>query len=291
MGSRLRSMAEGWIMYYFYADESGTCSTSRSAIDSGDWLYVLAAVSLFEHRWHKFEKFLRRRKRELGEEIYQRTQVRLRLADYEIKSNWIRNPQARNGRPFLSHLSEHQLRELVDAFYSQLGYHHMSVFGVVLDKRHLRDYMDHTRAHRKAWELLLERIQFFMKSEHDRHQAIIVADDVTRQTNLALAEKLVYLQDRGTSSGCWLSNISGLPMFTKSELSNGIQLADLCAYNIHRAFRQQDLSYPFFDRIAPYIWRSKTRRDGTVDGLKVFPDESPLVGEKERWEKEGPDSR
>jgi hypothetical protein len=277
-------------VYYFYADESGTCSTSAAALDSDDWLYVLCAVSLFEHRWHKFEKFLRRSKRELGEDIYQRTGLRLRLADYEIKSNWIRNPKARREHPFLSHLDETHLRELVDAYYEQLGYHHMSVFAVVLDKRYLRGYMDYTRAHRKAWELLLERVQFFMKSEHDKHQAVIVADDVTRQTNLALAEKLVYLQDEGTSSGCWLTNISGLPMFTRSELSNGIQLADLCAYNIYRAFSQRDLSYPFFNRIAPYIWRSKTRRGRPVDGLKVFPDESPLVGEKERWEKEGPGS-
>lgn len=277
-------------MYYFYADESGTCSTSEAALNSGDWLYVLAAVSLFEHRWHKFEKFLRRRKRQLGDDIHRRAGVRLGLADYEIKSNWIRNAKERADHPFLSHLDEGQLRGLVDAFYEQLGYHHMYVFAVVIDKRHLRDYMDYTRTHRKAWELLLERIQFFMKSEHQKHQAVIVADDVTRQANLALAEKVVYLQEEGTSSGCWLSNISGLPLFTKSELSNGIQLADLCAYNIYRAFSQRDLSYPFFRRIAPYLWRSKTRRDGTVDGLKVFPDESCLVRVKERWEKESPES-
>ena len=272
-------------MYYFYADESGTCSRSKSALASGDWLYVLAAVSLFEHRWHKFEKFLRRRKRTLGEEIYRATGTRLGLADYEMKSNWIRNPKARAEHAFLSQLDETQLHELVDAFYRQLDYHNMYVFAVVVDKRHLRSYMDHTRTHRKAWELLLERIQFFMKAKHGKHQAVIVADDVTRQTNMALAEKLVYLQDQGTSSGCWLTNISGLPLFTKSELSNGIQLADLCAYNIYRAFVCQDLGYPFFERIAPYIWRSQNSGDRCVEGLKVFPDESPLVVEKQRWEK------
>ena len=278
-------------MYFFYVDESGTCSSSKSAIESGDWLYVLTAVSLFEHRWHKFEKFLRRRKRDIGQDIFRKTGKRLNLADYEIKSNWIRISQERAQHPFLSHLSDEQLQGLVDAFYRQLQYHHMYVFAVVLDKRYLRDYMNQTRAHRKAWELLLERIQFFMKSEHDKHQAVIVADDVTRQTNMALAEKLVYLQEEGTSSGCWLTKISGLPLFTKSELSNGIQLADLCAYNIYRAFQQQDFSYPFFHRIAPHIWRSKRVSGETADGLKVFPDESPLLAEKEKWEKENPGSR
>ena len=78
-------------------------------------------------------------------------------------------------------------------------------------------------------------------------------------------------------------------MFTRSELSNGIQLADLCAYNIYRAFHDSDLDYPFFRRIEDHIWL-KNAENGTPAGLKVFPDESPLVDLAAEWaKKKAPD--
>ena len=65
------------------------------------------------------------------------------------------------------------------------------------------------------------------------------------------------------------------PFFTRSELSNGVQLADLLAYNVYRAFRDEDVDYPYFRTILPKVYR---RRDtGTLAGLKVWPETSPLV--------------
>jgi hypothetical protein len=74
----------------------------------------------------------------------------------------------------------------------------MFVFSVVVDKRHLFDYMTEERLHRKAWELLLERVEYFMRSEHDRHQAVLVVDDASPQMNRSLAMKHAFFQDRGT---------------------------------------------------------------------------------------------
>lgn len=66
------------------------------------------------------------------------------------------------------------------------------------------------------------------------------------------------------------------PFFTRSELSNGVQLADLLAYNVYRTFRDEDPDYPYFRIILPKVCR---RRDtGTLAGLKVWPETSPLVG-------------
>ena len=39
------------------------------------------------------------------------------------------------------------------------------------------------------------------------------------------------------------------PFFTRSELSNGVQLADLLAYSVYRAFKGEDLGYPYFERV------------------------------------------
>ena len=61
-------------------------------------------------------------------------------------------------------------------------------------------------------------------------------------------------QNDGTSSGLWLKHIVEMPMFTRSELSNGIQLADIIAYSIHRAFRDRNPEYEYFKRIEPFIY-------------------------------------
>ena len=75
-------------------------------------------------------------------------------------------------------------------------------------------------------------------------------------------------------------------MFVRSELSNGVQLADLCSYTIYRAFRYGDLSYPFFNRIKPYIWSQSEPVKRPFSGLYVFPGGSPLRGLLDAFEKE-----
>jgi hypothetical protein len=68
-----------------------------------------------------------------------------------------------------------------------------------------------------------------------------------------------------------------MPLFVRSELSNGVQLADLLAYNVYRCFRYEDASYPFFQRILPHVWASKFTPAHLLEGIAVFPAESPLV--------------
>ena len=67
------------------------------------------------------------------------------------------------------------------------------------------------------------------------------------------------------------------PFFTDSKLSNGVQLADLCGYNIYRAFRNLDFHYPYFRSLLPHFYCSKQTDPLKLDGLKVFPEDSDLV--------------
>lgn len=271
-------------MYFFYVDESGSLdatATGRRADGSTyakDHLYVLTAVSLFESRWHGFEKTLNRKKQELWD-IHRRTNPtapRLDLADCEIKSTWIRIPKERSQRPFLANLTDDELTKLVELYYQQLSHHNMNIFAIVVDKRHLHDYMDAAKMHRKAWELLLERIEQFLATEHPKHQGVLITDDISRERNRSLAMKHAYIQMQGTSGGVWLTHIAEMPLFVRSELSNGVQLADLLAYSIYRCFRDENVDYPFFSRIIPYLWDSLRTPADCCDGLWVFPGESPL---------------
>jgi len=83
------------------------------------------------------------------------------------------------------------------------------------------------------------------------------------------------LRSRGRETGTWRSRRSSSIRFARSELSNGVQLADLLAYSVYRAFKDEDFNYPYFERLLPNFYR---RREGVVlDGLKVWPDGSPLI--------------
>jgi len=279
-------------MYFFYIDETGNLDPRLEiprrdgSVQQGDHIYVLTAVSLFERQWHGFEKTLNRFKQRLAWKVCQRKGVQLDLADCEIKSNWIRQPKARANSPFLAHLTEEELSGLVGMYYRQLGHHNMDVFSIIIDKRYLHDYFDQEKLQRKAWELMLEQIERYMRARHPRHQALMVNDDVSIQANRSLAMKHAHLLDQGTPRGTWLKHVCEMPMFVRSELSNGIQLADLCSYNIYRAFKHEDLNYPFFQEIAPRIWSRSNPIKHPFSGLYVFPGKSPLRALVDALEKE-----
>lgn len=270
-------------MYFIYVDESGTKDPeiqgerADGTTFNKDWLYVLVGISLFEMKWFKFEYAINYAKLNLIQDIYDRHHIRLELADTEIKSRWARRPKEKQRHKFLSRLTQEQITDLVDLYYKQLPYHSMRIFSVVIDKRHLRSFMTEEMLHRKAYELLIERVEWFIKKEHPRHRSLMVVDNTSRQMNRSLAMKHSYFQREGTSSGSRIGHIVELPMFVESNLANGVQLADLCAYNVYRACRNEDIDYSYFARIEPQLYKAPDRYGMDIEGWKVFPDDSPLA--------------
>lgn len=286
-------------MYLCYVDESGSrdprLSIPRKDGSSipGDPIYVLTAVCIFERNWHSLAKTLERFKRELADKITSRTGLSLQRTDLEIKSNWIRNPNERRKRPFLSHATADELTALTDLYFAQLRNPRGTVLSVVVDKRTLPPDASQQSVHTDSWERLLELVESFMRTEHDKHQAIMVNDDVSPELNLLLADVHARLRDRGTSKDTWLRHVCEMPMFVRSELSTGVQLADLCSYTIYRAFRDMDMDYPFFRRILPYIWNPvrSPRPSLPQRGLVVLANgDSPSdLLAQQLWNGKGPD--
>ena len=271
-------------MYFFYIDESGTKDTQTGTTTRQDGsevhrehIYALTAVSLYEFRWRAFEREITNLKLELSDQHHRKTGTRFELAACEVKSVWMRLPSLRQREsPFLHALSDADRTRIADTYYAQLQSCRMKVFSVVVDKRCLRAHMDHDTLFKKAYELLLERIEHYMAEFHPKHQALIVMDDSGRQENRSLAMKHAYIQREGNGN-VHFRHIVEYPMFTDSALSNGVQLADLCGYNVYRAFRNRDFSYPFFERLLDCFYRSERTGKDKLDGLKVWPNESELV--------------
>ena len=270
-------------MYFFYIDESGSRDPAISMTKADgtvvpkDHLYVLTAVSLFETKWHPFERNISQLKLELSHNLRHSQGLRFDLAACEVKSVWLRHANLRQAEsPFLAALTPEDLTRLQACYYNQLAEHHMRVFSVVIDKRKLHPNLDHHKLHQKTYELLLERIENYLAEYHPKHNGVIVMDDTDKTINRGLALKHAYFQRHGNRN-LFFRHILEYPFFTDSKLSNGVQLADLCGYNVYRAFKYQDFEYPFFQNLLPNFYVSHQTADGKLDGLKVFPDNSELI--------------
>ena len=186
-------------MYFFYIDESGSRDPSVGTADKPkDHIYVLLAVGLFERQWRPFDHTITRTKLALVASRRRADGERFDIADCEVKSNWIRNTKERAERsPFLHALTDDERERLVAAYLDQLEPRRAVVMAVVVDKRHLHSHMTQETLHKKAYELLLERIEHFMAEYHPKHQALIVMDDTSRQLNRAVAMKHAFFQRAG----------------------------------------------------------------------------------------------
>jgi hypothetical protein len=268
-------------VYFFYFDESGSRDPKSSVVlpdgtrQARDHIYVLTAVGLFEYRWRHLDREISNLKLELADQLFRAKRLKFDLADCEVKSNWIRNPKERREKsPFLDALSDADREQLVACYFRQIAAQRMTLFAVVIDKRKLHDHIDSELLHKKAYELLLERIEHYIAEFHCKHQAVIVMDDTDRALNRAVSMKHAFFQREGNQN-VQFNHIVEYPFFTDSKLSNGVQLADLCAYNIYRAFKNQDFKYPYFRELLPHFYRREDA--GQLDGMKVFPPDSELV--------------
>ena len=260
-------------MYFFYLDESGARDPSIGTAEKPkEHLYVLLAVGLYERQWRPFEAEIPQVKLELAAGLQEEGQGVFGLADCEVKSNWLRIPRHRSR--FLSALASSDLQRLTEVYFGQVAKRRAVVIASVIDKRYLYPGTTPERLHTTAYEFLLERIQHYLKEHHPKHQALIVMDDTDRKLNQSVAMQHAAFQRYGNRNMAF-PNIVEYPFFTRSELSNGVQLADQLAYNVYRAFRSEEMDYPYFNLLLDYFYSG--RDSSVLHGLKVWPDSSPLV--------------
>jgi hypothetical protein len=271
-------------MYLFYVDESGDREifdkASGERYTSSQRFYVLFACGILEHHWYAFEESINRIKRSILMDMNLRLNLgarqRLELHDAEIKSRLIRRKAARKGNLFWANVSDEDVSNLVKAVYSLLDKFPLELCAVVIDKEYLLDYFDWEKLHRKSYELLLERIQNIMVERHPKHKALVIADAVGWSENLSLIKKHDYFLHQGTSAGLRLTNVVQSPLFVDSRLSVGIQVSDVFAYSTFHSFAYGDPKYDYFALLLPHLFRSVETAANRVDGLKVFPPESPM---------------
>ena len=247
-------------MYFFYIDESG----SRDA--KADEPYILTAVGMYENQWRGFNKHLMGMKTNIARKY----DPDIRQDQLEVKANLFTKPKSRKDSPFFKHLTADEIDHISKHYLAQLGRWRLVVITTVIDKAELPGGMDADAMHRKAYELLLERIQNHMRDNHREHNALIIMDDAGAPINRRIALMHARLLGAGNHNVDF-ENIIEYPIFTASELSNGVQLADVVAYTFYHSFKYNKPDYEYLKRILPRVARLK-RNPRTLAGLKIWPE-------------------
>ena len=248
-------------MYFFYIDESGNRDVKKI-----DEPYVLSAVGMYENQWRGFNRHLAGMKTNIAREHNQD----IRPDQLEVKANLLTKPRARLKHPFFSNLTEDNITHISTHYYDQLERSKMVVIAVVIDKEALREDTSGEYMHSKAYEMLLERIQHYIWNNHRKHNALIIMDDAGANLNRKIALMHARLLGVGNDNMDF-RNIIEYPFFASSELSNGIQLADLVAYCFYHAFRYEKPEYEYLVRILPCIARHADDHR-ILAGLKIWPE-------------------
>lgn len=239
-------------MFLFYIDDSGQIDYHPKASD----YFVYNALGFDSSKWNEINQQVV----ELKQKVFKTPNAEL----LEIKSNWIRIPKEREERWYLKKLSNDELKELSVGLLDIVLKNEITMIATVINKNNmLKEYGQ--RAYSPniyAMELLLERISLFMNDNYPGKQAMIIADKCSNDIESLLNKN--HVDHRNKHNGySWknLSNIIENLLFVDSKYSSFIQLTDLCAYNIFRAFKDKNPDYPFFKKILP---KYNSNKDGCL---------------------------
>jgi len=130
---------------------------------------------------------------------------------------------------------------------------------------------------RKDYGYLFERFYYFLEDETERtgtqQQGVLVFDELEKSKSHILIEQAHrYFKD--TQTGRQRSSlIVPEPFFVHSDLTTGVQLADLVAYCLSWGFRLPTMTKPSREELKPYVEQIRHMRYRTVrkkQGVEAF---------------------
>ena len=250
-------------MHLMYIDESGDTIPLNQG---GKKFLVLTGCILHEDKIQEIES----RFRLIKKKYYQNPNI-------EIKSNFLRyaNPDLSEGSPLKlnSRKKYDELERDVSDFLKGID---IVLYSVVIHKESYWDQYPSQNPYHIAYVFLLERFQKYLKSKNTL--GICVIDPREGQTEKhfmgnelsSLHEKMRH-EDGSIWSKC--PNIVEKLLFSQSDQTIGIQIADLFCYPIYHVFEYNKKAgeyWRFKELSLPKLYKKGELLDGY--GLKYFPD-------------------
>ncbi|OGI00634.1 MAG: hypothetical protein A2Y25_04590 [Candidatus Melainabacteria bacterium GWF2_37_15] len=225
-------------MYFFYIDESDEID-----YNSKGKYFVYNALGFDSKIWRD----LNNQVNTLKSKIFSKPLSSI----FEIKSHWIRHPEARKKVPYLANLPDNKLKQLSLGMFNIITSNDLVLICIVVNKdAMLKQYgINASKPNLFAMEYLLEKISLFMDFHNSDRQAIVMMDKFSDESEQLLNK--AHMLQINHSGYTWknLKIIVENLLFVDSKYNNFIQLTDLCAYSIMRAFRDDNPEYPFFKKI------------------------------------------
>lgn len=247
-----------------YIDESGdTIPLSQQ----GKKFLVLTGCIIDEEQIQKIEAEFR----EIKQKYYQNP-------DIEVKSNFLRyaNPDLPESSPLKLNSKEKydELEQELTAFLKKID---VVLYSVIIDKKAYWKQYPSQNPYEIAYVFLLERFQKYLK--HVNKLGICIIDPREGQVEkhfFGNELNVIHNKMRWENSNLWhkCPNIVEKLLFSQSDNTVGIQLADLYCYPIFNIFeynKKADEYWRFKELSLPKLFKSVT---GILDGygLKFFPD-------------------
>jgi hypothetical protein len=114
-------------------------------------------------------------------------------------------------------------------------------FASIVDQRAARSGRDFLR---KDYAYLFERFFYFLEDQPGEHQGLVVFDELERSQSHLLADQMRrYFRETGKGR-LRAARVIPEPIFVHSDLTTGIQLADLVAYLISWNVRVHSMVRP-----------------------------------------------
>ena len=252
-------------MDLMYIDESGdTIPLSQD----GKKFLVLTGCIIKEEDMHAIEEKLRTIKHKYYQD-----------SDIEIKSNFLRyaNPDLKEYSPLKLNSKDkyNELEKEVSDFLKEID---VTLYSVVIHKEDYWSQYPAQNPYHIAYVFLLERFQKYLKSKDSL--GICIIDPREGQTEKHfMGNELSSLHEkmRHEDGSVWTKcpNVVEKLLFSQSDQTVGIQIADMYCYPIYHVFE--------YDKKPGDYWRFKElslpklyKYEGKIDGygLKYFPDKT-----------------
>lgn len=243
-------------MHLMYIDESGDTIPLNK---KGKKFLVLTGCIFNENKIQKIEEDLR----QIKQKFYQNKEV-------EIKSNFLRyaSPDLKESSPLKLNSKEKydELEKDISIFLSRVN---CSLFSIVIHKKEFWKIFPAQNPYDTAYMILLEEFQKFL--EKNKSLGICIIDPREGQVEKHfIGEELTRIHNKmrfeKTDFGEKCPNIIEKLLFSQSDKTIGIQIADLFCYPVFHVFE--------YNKRRDEYWRFKELTFLKMLSLKFYPEET-----------------
>ncbi len=289
------------MVYFCYIDESGT-----PQIPGNTSHYVLVGISIPISKWKLCEQKIFRIKKKydlVGSEIHTGWIVRkyleqsriqnfdkldyntrrhevgkirkrelLKLQKSKRKAHYKQTRKNYRQTDAYIHLTHSERMSFIEEIADLVGSLSFArLFGEAIDKIHFDPTKSKLSIDEQSLEQLVSRFEQYLKIRSKSLKDNGLYGALIHDNNDTVSKRHTELMKRFHRFGTLWTSIDKIietPLFVNSELTNMVQIADLCCYSIRRYLENNESN--LFDRIKKKI----DRKNGKIVGIRHFTDDS-----------------